>query len=473
MDNVCLNTILGRDELEESFINTINTIFAERDNPLSQRGVYVYGAHGSGKTEFVMRALKSHGFDVVRYDASDSRGKSTIETMTKQHMPEVNIMSMWNMRQKKIVVVMDEIEAMNSGDKGGINALTKLLRPKKTKKQRSEAHNYSPIVCVGNRHIDKKIGDLMRVCRCYEMVTPSDEQMDSVIKSIFKTPSLPVQMRRRLVGNVGGDLRKLSWIYNANRRGLYLDTYSFDNILTSSSCNEDAKRVVRSVINEEHKFNQHTSMIGDADRTIVGLLWHENVVDTLEQLDTKYALPIYLDILRCLCIGDFIDRNTFQKQVWQFNEMSSIIKTMKSHHNYHESLRSIRGGEGHTTTGPYDPSEVRFTRVLTKYSSEFNNFSFIQSLCQKLGLDRSDLEHLFLRLNREHGGQSAEAANVLCNYDIIKQEVDRMFKMLAYDGVKKPRKPPSRKGGSSGDVCEDDENVLLSDVTLMDGVGDT
>ena len=53
--------------------------------------------------------------------------------MTKQHMPEVNIMSMWNMKQKRIVIVMDEIEAMNSGDKGGINALTKLLRPKKTR----------------------------------------------------------------------------------------------------------------------------------------------------------------------------------------------------------------------------------------------------------------------------------------------------------------------------------------------------
>ena len=100
MDNIQLNTILGRDELEKSFIHTINNIFAERNNPLAHRGVYVYGSHGSGKTEFVMRALKNHDFDVVRYDASDSRGKSTIETMTKQHMPEVNIMSMWNMKQK-------------------------------------------------------------------------------------------------------------------------------------------------------------------------------------------------------------------------------------------------------------------------------------------------------------------------------------------------------------------------------------
>ena len=459
MDNIQLNNILGRDELEESFVNTVNNIFAERNNPLAHRGIYVYGSHGSGKTEFVMRALKSHDFDVVRYDASDSRGKSTIETMTKQHMPEVNIMSMWNMKQKRIVIVMDEIEAMNSGDKGGINALTKLLRPKKTKKQRSEAHNYSPVVCIGNRHMDKKIGDLMRVCVCYELNTPSSDQIDSVVKSIFKTPTMTPAMRQKLVRNVGGDLRKLAVMHSSSRRGLSLDAYSLDNILTSSSCNEDAKRVVKSIINDEFSFKEHASMIGDADRTIVGLLWHENVVDVLEKLESKHALPVYVEILRCLCLGDFIDRNTFQKQVWQFNEMSSIIKTMKSHHNYHNALRAIRNVEGPSVVETYNPSEVRFTRVLTKYSSEFNNFSFVQTLCQKLGVDRSDLEHIFLKLNETYDGQPSEAANALCSYDIIKQEVDRMFKMLAYDGVKKSRRTVSRKSGMQSDVINSDEDT--------------
>jgi hypothetical protein len=352
---------------------------------------------------------------------------------------------------------MDEIEAMNSGDKGGINALTKLLRPKKTKKQRSEAHNYSPVVCIGNRHMDKKIGDLMRVCVCYELETPSNDQIDSVIKIMFKAPALPSVVRQKLVRNIGGDLRKLSVMYNSNRRGLSLDAYSLDNILTSSSCNEDAKRVVKSIINNELNFKEHASMIGDADRTIVGLLWHENIVDVLEKMKSKHALPIYLEILRCMCLGDFIDRNTFQKQVWQFNEMSSIIKTMKNHHNYHKALQTI--SEGPVVVERYNPSEVRFTRVLTKYSSEFNNFSFIQTLCQKLGVDRNDLEHIFLKLNETYEGQSAEAANALCSYDIIKQEVDRMFKMLAYDGVKKPRRTPSRKTGSQVGETNDDEDA--------------
>ena len=41
-------------------------------------------------------------------------------------------------KEKKIAIVMDEIDGMNSGDKGGINALIKLIRQKKTKKQKLE-----------------------------------------------------------------------------------------------------------------------------------------------------------------------------------------------------------------------------------------------------------------------------------------------------------------------------------------------
>ena len=36
---------------------------------------------------------------------------------------------------------MDEIDGMNNGDKGGINSLIKLIRPKKTKKQLSRRYN--------------------------------------------------------------------------------------------------------------------------------------------------------------------------------------------------------------------------------------------------------------------------------------------------------------------------------------------
>ena len=83
-----------------------------------------------------------------------------------------------------------------------------------------------------------------------------------------------------------------------------------------------------------------------------------------------------------MCFADYIDRITFQKQIWLFNEMSSSIKTFKNNKLYHDSFKK---------KPKYNPPEVRFTKVLTKYSTEYNNYLFIQELCQQLCIDKKDL----------------------------------------------------------------------------------
>ena len=50
------------------------------------------------------------------------RNKSIIDTITKHNMSDQNILSMFYGKSKKIAIVMDEIDGMNSGDKGGINS---------------------------------------------------------------------------------------------------------------------------------------------------------------------------------------------------------------------------------------------------------------------------------------------------------------------------------------------------------------
>ena len=47
--------------------------------------------------------------------------------------------------------------------------------------------------------------------------------------------------------------------------------------------------------------------------------------------------PLYMKLLDNICYSDYIDRITFQKQIWQFNEMSSLIKTFYNNKIYHEN----------------------------------------------------------------------------------------------------------------------------------------
>jgi len=56
--------------------------------------------------------------------------------------------------------------------------------------------------------------------------------------------------------------------------------------------------------------------MNETDRTIVGLLWHENIIDILEKMKKKISIPFYLKLLDNICFSDYIDRITFQKQIW-------------------------------------------------------------------------------------------------------------------------------------------------------------
>ena len=86
-------------------------------------------------------------YDIISFDAGDVRNKNIIENITKHNMSDKNVLSLFYNTTKKIAIIMDEIDGMNSGDKGGINALIKLIRPKKTKKQKKKNNNESNNMC--------------------------------------------------------------------------------------------------------------------------------------------------------------------------------------------------------------------------------------------------------------------------------------------------------------------------------------
>ena len=81
--------------------------------------------------------------------------------------------------------------------------------------------------------------------------------------------------------------------------------------------------------------------MNETDRTIVGLLWHENIIDVLNKLNKKESILLYIKLLDNICYADYIDRITFQKQIWQFNEMSSLIKIFFNNYIFHNNINKI------------------------------------------------------------------------------------------------------------------------------------
>jgi len=424
MEKLNINSLLNRDEEVNKIKSILKDFEQTKNNLLTKRGIYIHGDPGSGKTTFIVNILKELDYDIIKYDAGDIRNKTIIDTITKHNMSDRNVLSMYYKKVKRIVIVMDEIDGMNNGDKGGINSLIKIIRPKKTKKQRLEETTLNPIICIGNYHIDKKIKELMKVCHVVELKTPTKQQIKSIIELIvpvFNTIK-PEECKTNIVNYIQGDLRKLNVIYELSKNNeKILTNSSIKNIFLTKSYNDDTRKTTQKLINNNYSIEEHLTIMNETDRTIVGLLWHENIIDVLGKIKKEESVPFYIELLDNMCFADYIDRITFQKQIWQFNEMSSLIKTFKNNKIYHDTFGTKRKQK-------YNPTEVRFTKVLTKYSTEYNNSIFIQNLCQELSMDKHDMFAFFLDLKNKYNDN--EIVSLFENYDISKLDINRIYRYL-------------------------------------------
>jgi DNA polymerase III delta prime subunit len=430
MEKLNINSFLNkRNEIEENIINILNN-FNENYNKLDyKKGIYIYGAPGCGKTYFVSEILKKLDYDMIKYDAGDIRNKNLIETITSNNISNRNVLDMMTGKEKKIAIVMDEIDGMNNGDKGGLTALVKLIRQKKTKKQKTEGKTMNPIICIGNYYTDKKMRELMKVCNIFELPKPSNEEIKNILSlDSNRLKNLDDEKVNVIVNYIEGDMRKLKFSLEVLNENENIDKEQILKLFHLKSYNEDSKSITNQLLEKKYDISMHNNLMNETDRTIVALLWHENVIDKLEQKDKESVYPIYYKILRNICFADYIDRITFQSQIWEFNEMSSLIKTFYNNKIFHDSFENEE----------FKPlNDIRFTKVLTKYSTEYNNSLFIQDLSQKLSMEKKDIVSFFQEIRLCIGKDFCEDGEILTNienifedYDICKLDIKRFYRYL-------------------------------------------
>ena len=423
---------MQRDIIRKEILSHLFRFEKECRDTTFKKGIYIYGAPGSGKTFFILGLLKELGYDVIKYDAGDVRNKALIETMTCDNISNRNVLDMMHRRKKPIAILMDEIDGMNNGDKGGITQLIKLIRQKKTKKQKLESITLNPIVCIGNYNMDKKMKELMKVCHVFELKTFTFEEMKyTLYKQIPDIETkIPVSCISRVIEYIQGDFRKLEFIMLLIRKKteIFHCDELLSHILQTKNHNDDAKQITKTLINKPTELRLHPTFMNETDRTIVSLLFHENIIDAFSD-NKELTLSVYTKILSNICFADHIDRITFQLQIWVFNEISSLIKTFATNRIFHLAHPNIQNS--------YNPVEVRFPKVLTKYSTEYNNQLFFYSMCQELDMDKKDVTALFQELRLSFGmgfcsnnDSMSQVEKIFEDTTIRSLDIKRMYRFL-------------------------------------------
>lgn len=99
------------------------------------RAAMLHGPPGVGKTTAAHLVAKLEGFDVVESNASDTRSKKLVESGLRGVLDTTSILGFFagdgkkvDPTKKKLVLIMDEVDGMSAGDRGGVGAMAAIAK---------------------------------------------------------------------------------------------------------------------------------------------------------------------------------------------------------------------------------------------------------------------------------------------------------------------------------------------------------
>lgn len=173
---------------------------------INARAALVSGPPGIGKTTTCRLVAKLHGgYEVLEYNASDTRSQKVIQQMADGLGDNRTLCFSGGLGKqqvtgltKKTVIIMDEVDGMGAGDRGGMAALIKMI--KKTK---------NPIICICNDAHNPKVKSLAFSCYDIRFAKPTKNSVAQRCAQIARSQGLDVEENalEALAESCGSDMR--------------------------------------------------------------------------------------------------------------------------------------------------------------------------------------------------------------------------------------------------------------------------
>ncbi|KAI1456145.1 replication factor RFC1 C terminal domain-containing protein [Annulohypoxylon moriforme] len=171
------------------------------------RAIILSGPPGIGKTTAAHLAAKLEGYDVLESNASDTRSKKLVESGVSEVMNNTSLLGFFagdgkkvDKEKKNIVLVMDEVDGMSAGDRGGVGALAKFC--KKTE---------VPLILICNERKLPKMKPFDFVAFDVKFQRPTVDQIRSRMMTICHREGLKLspQVLDALVEGSNRDIRQI------------------------------------------------------------------------------------------------------------------------------------------------------------------------------------------------------------------------------------------------------------------------
>ena len=178
-----------------------------KDGSGAYRAVIIYGPPGIGKTTAAHLAARLEGYDIVESNASDTRSKKLVETGLRGVLDTTSLLGYFagdgkkvEAEKKKLVLIMDEVDGMSAGDRGGVGALAAVCK-----------RTNIPMILICNDRKLPKMAPFDRVTYDLPFRRPTTDQIRSRIMTICFREQLkiPANVINALIEGSNADIRQI------------------------------------------------------------------------------------------------------------------------------------------------------------------------------------------------------------------------------------------------------------------------
>ncbi|KAF7097065.1 hypothetical protein CFC21_098926 [Triticum aestivum] len=373
----------------------------------AKKAVLLSGPPGIGKTTTAKVVSQMLGLQAIEVNASDSRGKadSKIEKgvggSTSNSIKELISNATLNYsdnrtKKPKAVLIMDEVDGMSAGDRGGVADLIASIKISKI-----------PIVCICNDRYSQKLKSLVNYCLLLNFRKPTKQQMGKRLMEIARKEGIQAQENamEELAERVHGDIRMA--LNHLQYMSLSQSVVKYDDIrlrLNSSSKDEDISPFT--AVDKLFGFNGGRLRMDEridlsmSDPDLVPLIIQENYINYRPSAagkdDSGVKRMNYLArAAESIADGDIVNVQIRRYRQWQLSQAACLASSIVPAALMHGNREVLEAGERNFN---------RFGGWLGKYSTTNKNKRLLEDVhshilaSQQANLDREALRLDYLTL---------------------------------------------------------------------------
>ncbi|CAK9184653.1 unnamed protein product [Ilex paraguariensis] len=391
---------------DEQFMNTGKG--KKQNDSAAKKAVLLSGTPGIGKTTSAKLVCQMLGFQAIEVNASDNRGKadakvekgiggSTANSIKELVSNEALSVNMDRSKHPKTVLIMDEVDGMSAGDRGGVADLIASIKISKI-----------PIICICNDRYSQKLKSLVNYCLLLSFRKPTKQQMAKRLFQVANAEGLQVNeiALEELAERVNGDMRMA--LNQLQYMSLSMSVIKYDDIrqrLLSSSKDEDISPFT--AVDKLFGFNAGKLRMDEridlsmSDPDLVPLLIQENYINyrpsSAGKDDGLKRMSLIARAAESIADGDIVNVQIRRYRQWQLSQTGSLASCIIPAALLHGQRETLEQGERNFN---------RFGGWLGKNSTMGKNYRLLEDLhvhllasCEsKLGRTTLRVDYLTLLL---------------------------------------------------------------------------